>query len=122
MVLLQYRVIHPRFIVIPFGKAQRNQFHQIVKSGLIFRKKYQMKIPRFPLLHAFLFHVFRKINFRPQNRMNSLLFGFLIKIDNAIHHAMIRKRTGIHAEFFDSGNHLRNLSRTVQQTIATVYM
>ena len=81
-----------------------------------------MTVSRLTLLQTLLFHILGQIDFRAQNRMNSLLLRLFIEINYTIHYPVIRQGTGIHPEFLHAGYHFRNLPRAVQQTVAAMYM
>ena len=45
MILFQNLIIHTRAVIIPFGKSFGNNFHQILITGIVLRKKNQVIIP-----------------------------------------------------------------------------
>ena len=122
MVLFQNLIVHPGLIVIALGEAQRHQLHQVVIACIIFRKKHQMIVSGLSLLDKTLLHGTTQIDFRTQNRMNPLLLCLFIKVNDTVHNPMVCKGNGVHPQLLHPGNHLRNLSGAVQQTIAAMYM
>ena len=122
MVFFQNFVVHSGLIVIALGEAQGHQLHQVMIACIIFRKKHQMIVSGLSLLDKTLLHGTTQIDFRTQNRMNPLLLCLFIKVNDTVHNPMVCKGNGVHPQLLHPGNHLRNLSGAVQQTIAAMYM
>ena len=62
------------------------------------------------------------IYFTSENRIDSGFSGCTIKIDHPVHNTVIRDRTAVHAQLFDSFDTFLYLIRAVKQRIFRMHM
>ena len=118
MILTQKILIHTGLIIIPFCKSSGNDLHQIGISRIVFCQKYQMMISALSTGSLTVKPGIRRhINFTAENRLDSLLSGFPVKIDHTVHDSVVRDRSTVHAQFFDSGYIFFYFVGTVQKTV-----
>ncbi len=123
MVLFQRLIVHPGFIIKSFRKPFGYNFHQIVIARIIFSQQHHMVIAVFP---GNILPVKpgpgRHIDLTADNRLNSRIFTGTVKVDHAVHHAMVRNRQTVHSQRLRLGRQLRNLAGTVQQAVFRMHM
>ena len=116
MVLPQKLLVHTRLVIHAFNIGQRHQLYQILIAGLIFSQQNQMVILGSIDFLTFLAGAGSKINLAANNGLNALLLAFFIKINRAIHDAMVGNGQMFHAQFFGAGHQLLDAGGTIQQT------
>ena len=91
--------IHTGLVIVPLRKASADDLHQVCITGIIFRKQNQMVISVLPA-GQFLVKpgVCCHINLTAQDRSDPLCLACFIKIDHAIHDAVICDSSTVHAE------------------------
>ena len=118
VVLLEDLHVHTGLIIeaihIPLG----DDFGQIGVSKIILCQKHQMIVTffsfdRLPVKAG----SGSNIHFTSQDGFDPGLFGCLIKIDTAEHHAMVRDGGAVHPEFFDPGDVFFDFIGSVQKTV-----
>ena len=118
MVFLQCLPVHPGLVVITVHKTDGDDFHQILIALVVLRQQHQMIVPvipvtGFPVKPGAGGH----IDLASQNRIDPLLFCLLVKVDDAVHHAVIRDGCRSHAQFLYPGDILFDFIGTVQKTV-----
>ena len=115
MVLFQQLQIHSGLAVKTIGKGLRHQQAQILITLAVPAQQHQMigVIVQAvdPVCHAAACH----IHLTADNGLDACSLGGLIKIDTAIHDAMIRNGNGSLAQLLDPVHHAANAAGTVQQ-------
>ena len=97
----EYFLIHPRLVIISLHKSFGNDLHQIRVPGVILRQQNQMIVSVFPSgKFSVKPGVGRHIDLASEDRFDAGCFRRTIKIDHAVHHAMIGDRRAVHPEFF----------------------
>ena len=123
MVLLQDLIIHTGAVIIPFRKSTGHNLHQVLVTKIILGQKNQMVVAVLPLAKFPIETGTRgNVDLTSQNRFDPDLFCLLIKINHAVHHAMVRDGKTVHPKFFRPGKKLLNLAGTIQQTVFCMYM
>ena len=89
MVLPQKFLVHTRLIVHALDIGQRHQLYQILIAGLIFSQQNQMVILGSIDFLTFLAGAGSKVHLTANNGLNALLLAFFIKINRAIHDAVV---------------------------------
>ena len=62
------------------------------------------------------------INLTAYDRMNAGGSGLFIKIDHAVHNAVVCDGDAVHSQLFDPGNQIFDLVGSVKQTVFRMYM
>ena len=123
MILFQHLPVYSGLIVIALGKAPRHDARKVGVALIILRQEDQMIIP-FILLPGFPVKTAarRNINLAADNGPDALFPALLIKIDGAIHDAMIGNGQGIKAQLLRPAYQLGDPRRTIQQTVTRMNM
>ena len=119
-VLLQQIIIHARAIIKTARPARADQRGQVLIARLIFAQQYQMAVIAGNA--GFVIHIGADVNLAPDYRMDALRLAGAIKIQHAVHHAVIRNRAAGHAQFLQAGNQPPDSARAVQQRIFRMQM
>ena len=106
--------IHPRFIVKAFRKSPGYQLHQIMVACIILRKKHQMIVFIVLLTGLVKPGIRRNIDLASDDRTDACGLRRPVKINHAVHHAMIRNRHTVHAQRLRLGHQLFNFIGTIQ--------
>ena len=114
--LPQQFYVNPRLIVIPLREGTADYFHQVGVALVVLRQKDQMVIavisrPLFPVKPR----TGRHINLASDDRLDACLFCRLIKIDHAVHDAVIGYGRAVHSKLFDALYIFFNLIGAVQE-------
>ena len=117
MVLLQQLHIHTGSVVIALRKAFANDLRKVGIAHIVFCQKHQMIIA---VLTARQFSVKAgmgcHIDLTADDRIDPRLLRRLIKIDRAVHHAMIRDGGTVHSQLLHIFHIFFDLIGTVQET------
>ena len=116
--LTQKFLVHARLIVIAFRKRAAHDLHEIGIALIVLGEKDQVIIP---VVSGSLFPVKsgsgRHIDFTADDGLDPRLFGCFIKIDHAVHDAVIGYGSAVHAKFLDALNIFFDLVGSVQQRV-----
>ena len=118
MILAQDVLVDARLVVHALCIGERDEFHQASISFLILRKKNQMIVARAAHLGAVKARLRCKIRLTADDRTNSLLLCFLIKVNDTVHRPVIGDRDGIHAKLLRACDKLGNAARAVEKAVA----
>ena len=88
-------MIHPGTGIKALRPAGGNQLHQISVSRLVFAQKDEMGVLPIQLVNLVEPGAGRDINLAADNRFHPGFFRRLIKLDRAIHHAVVGDRHGV---------------------------
>ena len=72
------------------------------------------------LARFFAFTIFHDVHFTTHDRLHAGRFAFLIKLNRAVHHAVIGQSHGRHAVRFHFINQIADLGQTVEQGVVAV--
>ncbi len=120
----QHLVIHPWFIVIPFGKSPGYDLHQIGIAGIVLRQQHQMMVPALVLPAALPVkpRAGRHIHLTANHRIDPRRLRRPVKIDHPVHHTVIRNGKAVHPQFFRPADQFPDLTGAVQQAVFRMYM
>ena len=122
VVFPQQLQIDPGLIIKTFDKSLGYHLDQILIPCLILCQKHQMVVfrigPAFFLKAALLCH----IDLTANDRMDPPFLTGLIKIDDAVHRAVIRDGQAIHPQFLRLADNLVDFRRPVQQAVFRMHM
>ena len=92
-------------------------------SLIIFRQQHKMVVSVLSLSCLFLEPgSCRHINLTSDDRLNPFFFCRLIKIDHAIHSAVVCNGNAVHSKFFCLMDQLFDLAGTIQKTVFRMNM
>ena len=121
MELIKELHIHTRLIVIPFRKATTHDLGEIAIADVIFRKQNQVVISVITACQFFIkTGVWRHIDLASDDGSDALSLTCLIEINDAVHDAMVRDGSAVHAKLLDSLYIFFDFIGTVQQTVLCV--
>ena len=119
--LAQKFQVHTGFVIKPFREGTADDLHEVGVAGIVFRQQDQVIIP---VVSVALLPVKarsrRDIDLASDDGIDAGLFCLFIKIDHAVHDAVIGNGRCRHAEFFDPAYVLGDLIGTVQERILRV--
>ena len=123
MVGSQHLVIHTRFIIKSLDKTLGDDLHQILIAGIIFRQQNHMIIA---ILAASRLPVKtrsgRHIDLTADDRLDPIFSGCPVKIDHAVHDAVVGNRQTVHPQFLRPGGQFFYFTRCVKQTVLCMHM
>ena len=122
VIFAQLFLVDTRAIIKTLNARRRRQLYQIFIARVVFGKQNQMKIFCAVSLFAVEERAGRDVNFTADNRLNAASLRRLVKINHAVHCAVIRYREGIHAEIFRGVEQVVNPRRAVKQAVFGVNM
>ena len=116
--LAQKRLVDAGLIVIAFRKGTAHDLHEIGVALVVLSQKDQVIVPVVsgPLLPVEP-RSGRHIYFAADDRFDPCLFGRFIKIDHAVHDAVIGDGSAVHAKFLDALYIFFDLVGSVQQRV-----
>ena len=119
--LAQQIQVHTRFVVKSLCEGPADDLHQIRVSGIVLRQQNEVVIPVLPVaLLTVKARTGRDIDLAADDRLDARRFRGLIKVNHAVHHAVVGNGRGCHAEFFDTADILGDLVGSVQERILRV--
>ena len=118
MVGPQHLIVHPGFIVKSVHKPLGHNFHQVFITLVVLCQQHQVIIPvlaayRFPVKAGARGH----IDLASQDGLNAGLPGSFIKINDSIHHTMVRDSHAVHAKLLCPGCQLLDFTGTIQKAV-----
>ena len=110
--------IHSWFIVKTIYKPFGNDLHQVLITCIIFRQQHQMIVSvlscsAFPVKTGAGSH----INLTAKDRLDPHFPGSPVKIDDAVHNAVIGDCHAVHSQLFCPCSQLLNLGRAIQKAV-----
>ena len=94
-VLLQKLRVDARLAVEALDPRFRNQRHQILIAGVVFAEQHQMIRLRIQLVDPVEARAARHIDLAPDDRLDPVLFRRAVKIDHAVHDAVVGDGDGL---------------------------
>ena len=123
MVCGQHFVVYPGLVIKTVKEAFGHNFNQVLVPLAVFCQQYQVVIAVFAAAH---FPVKpgtgRHVDFAADNRLDARFPGRAVKINDAVHNAMVCYRHAVHAQFLGTGNQFFDFARSVQQAVFRVDM
>ena len=118
MVFTEDLFVYTRPVIIAVHISRRDDLHKVGIPCIVLRQQDQMIITVlarriFPVKTGARSHV----HFTAENRTDSLAHAFLIEINDAKHHAVIRDRGTVHPQLLHPADIVLDLVRAVQQTV-----
>ena len=115
--------IHPGLVIIAFGKGTADDLHQVGIAGIVLRQQDQMIVSvisrvLFPVKAGARSHIY----FTAQNGPDPFGFTGPVKVNDTIHHAMVRDGRAVHSQGFDLADILLYFVGTVQKRILCMDM
>ena len=123
VILLQSFQIHPGTVVEALGKTPGDDLHQICVARIVLCQKNQMVVlvlagPHLPVKPG----SGRHIDLAADDGLDSRILRRTVKINDAVHGTVVGDGQAVHPQLFCPRNHLRDLSRSIQQTVFGMYM
>ena len=118
MVGPQHLIVHPGFIVKSVHKPLGHNFHQVFITFVVLCQQHQVVITvltayRLPVKAGARSH----IDLASQYGLDAGLPGSFIKINDSIHHAMVRDSHAVHAKLLCPGCQLPDFTGAVQKAV-----
>ena len=118
MVGFQHLIIHTGLIIKAVHKSLGHDFHKVVVSGIIFRQQNQMIVAVLAIgVFPFKAGTGRHINLAADDGLDAHFPCRTVKVNDAIHNAMVGDGHAVHAKLFGPRRQLFDLTGTVQQTV-----
>ena len=114
MIFAQALLVNARAIIKAVCTRQRRQLYQIFVARIVFGKQYQMKIFNAVIFFTVEARTWRNVNFTADNRFNAALPCRLVKINDAVHCAVVGYGKGSHSEIFRRVEQVVNPCRAVE--------
>ena len=121
-VLPQQIHIDARLHIEALSKAERHHMDQVAVAGHILAQQNQVAVPLPIQVAAVKARVRRKVHLAPDDRMNALGLAGAVKVDHAVHDAVVGQRTGGLAERGHAVHKTLDAARAVQQAVFTMHM
>ena len=122
VIFAQQLVVDARLVIKALDVCIRHELHEVAIAFLIFREQDQMIILHAVHFGAFLPIARRDIDLAADDRLHALRDRFLVKINDAIHRAVIRDGDRVHARRLRRRDELRDAARAVEQAELRVNM
>ena len=116
--LRQQILVDARLIVEPFQVSGRDQLDQVLVALL--RLAQQDEVIVAVRIRAGLMTLLRNINLAPDDGMDTLFRGFVIKLDGPEQVAMIRHRNRRHLLAFHDLDQLLDVARAIEERVVSV--
>ena len=118
MELVQDFHIHSGFIIVAFGKTAAHDLHQIGITRIVLRQQYEMIITILTAGQLLVKPgIRRNVHLAAEHRIDVRFFAGTVKINDAVHHAVIRDRRAVHAQFLDTLHIFFDLVGAIQKTV-----
>ncbi|MCL4535757.1 MAG: hypothetical protein M1370_11445 [Bacteroidetes bacterium] len=114
VVLLEQLVVDARLVVEPLQLGLADQIHEGLVAGEVLGQQKQVRgafVLGLPVVHAALGHV----GLDTDERLYARGLGGQVKLDGAVHGAVVGEGKGRHAELFGPAHQVLNLPQSVQQ-------
>ena len=115
-------VIDARFIIESVNKRFRGKIHQIPISGLVLCKENQMRRIAVARIADRIVSALGDIGFHAENRFDPFRLACAVKVDHAVHHAVIRNGKRGLPKRFCALHEFRNARRAVEKTVLRMNM
>ena len=103
MVLVKNLHIDTRLIIIPLCKTNADNLHQIRIPDVIFCQQNQVVIPVLTTRKLLIkTRIRRHIHLTAENRLDTVCPCFLIKINDTVHHSVVRDCAAVHAKLLNA--------------------
>ena len=123
MIFPQNLLIYPGPIIKPFRKSNGHDLHQILPALVVFRQQHQVIVTVLSACSLFVeTGIWCHIYFTAQNRLDSLFFCFLIKINHPVHDPMIGDCRTVHPQFLHPAHIFFDLIGSVEKTVFCMHM
>ena len=123
VIAVQHLHIHPGLVVIALGKALADNLYQVVIARIILGQKNQMIIPVLPAVQFLVKPgVWSHIDLAAQNGLDSRLLRRQVKVDGAVHDAVIRDGGTVHAQLLHPRHIFLYFIGSVQKRILRMNM
>ena len=116
MVLLQQLFVHTGLGVKAFGKGRRDHFDQVFVARFVFAQQDQV-IVAVDLVDLIETGAGGNVDFAPDDGLDARLFGCLIKLHAAVHHAVVGAGNGGLAALLHPIHQLIDAACAVQQAV-----
>ncbi len=114
VIFLQKFLIDARLVVHAFNIGKGYELYEIAVACLIFREQNQMIIAHTVNFAMFLTRPRRDIHLAADDGLYALFLCFFIKINDAVHRAVIGDGNAVHAELFGRRNQILDATCTVK--------
>ena len=119
--LTQQVQVHTGLVIEALCERPADDLHQVGVAGIVFRQQDQMIIPVVPMARLpVMARAGGDIDLASDDRIDALFFCRLIKIDHAVHDAVIGYCSRRHSELLHPSDVLRDFIGTVQKGILRV--
>ena len=122
VVLAQQLEINARLDIKSLGKGQADHVNQIAVARHILTEQDQMAVPLAVGIGLLVAGMGRDIDLTANNRMNALFLGGAVKVDDAVHDAVVGDGDGWLPELDRAVNQPLDAAGAVEQAVFTVYM
>ena len=123
MIFTQQLLVHTGPVIIPVHKSPGHDLRQIGIAFIVLGQKHEMIVPVFPACHLTVKPGVRgHIDLTAQDRIDALPPCLSVKIDHAVHDAVIRDRRAVHSQLFHPGHIFFYFIGPVQQTVLCMDM
>lgn len=119
----QRRVVNARLPVKAVQVGVGDQFQEVPVAIHVLREN--GKVPNDFLVRRALLGLLPvrdQVGFYPEDGTEFALPRFFPKLHESVENAMVREGDGVHAEFLNAVQNVRNLSESVEETVMTVYV
>ena len=120
-VLLKNLAVDARLVVEAFEVCLGDELDKVVVSALVVREHGHV-IGRFVVGAALVAAVRGDVHLTADDGFDAMLIGNLIKVDCAVHAAVVGDGEAVHAEFFGAENEVFKTAETVEHAVLGVDM
>ena len=114
-VLFEKAVIDPRAVIEAFDESDARKLDQVPVTGHVFAEQDQVRV--LPHAGLVLYRLRRNVRLHADDRLDARLRALLIKLDHAVHIAVIGDRDRVHAELLSAVDKLADARCAVQQAV-----
>ena len=122
MVLPQQIHIHARTVIKTLGKAERNHIAEVSIANFVFTEQNQMIWLLINAMNLIKVCSARNIDLAADNGLDPGFFCCAVKINRAIHDAMVGQGNGVLTEFLHPVHHRADATGSVKQAVFAVNM